>query len=143
MLQINSIPNYNNQINFNGKFRKTYALSKAIEKADVYDLKKFNELLERMSKVDDRRLFEMHSIVENNYGRQFHMVDLKEYRLKYNANAIEDAKLTRISDKDYETIAYKGALAKVNNILEGIYRDKEAENIGINTLIENIYKHLS
>ena len=143
MLQINPISNFNNQINFNGKFKKSYALSKAIEKADKYDLEKFDEFLKRMSKTDDRRLFEMHSIIENNYGRQFHMVNLKEYKMRYNSNTVENMKINRLSDKDYEDIAYRGVLAKLNNILEGIYPDNKAGNIDKKTLIENIYKQLS
>lgn len=143
MINISAIPNYNNQVSFSGKFMKSQALNRAIDKAEAYDLKKFNDLLERMSKADDGRVFDLYAIMENNYGRQFHMVNLKEFKMKYNTNAIENAKITLISDKDYESIAYKGALAKVNSVLDKIYPDKSAEYVGINTLIEKIYEHLN
>ena len=143
MINVSAIPNYNNQISFSGKFMKSSALDKAIEKADVDNLFKFDELLKRMYKNNDGRIFELYSIIENNYGRSLHTVNFKEFKLRSNSNAIENARITQMRNREYEVPAYKGLLAKINQMLEKIYPEKPSENISANELIESISKYLS
>lgn len=143
MLKITATPNYNNQMTFSGKFMKSQALSKAMERADIYDLNKFQELLERMSKTNDRRTFELSSFIKDLYGRKLYTVNLTEYKLKADANAIDKAFITMLTDRECPRDAYKDVLSKINGILEKIYPDRKLGNSGENTLIEKIYEHLS
>lgn len=53
MIRVNAIPNYNNQISFNGMFNETPELAKAIQSASEEELKKFTTILKNMPAVND------------------------------------------------------------------------------------------
>lgn len=53
MLRVNAIPNYNNQISFNGVFNETPELAKVIQSASEAEIKEFTTILKNMPAVND------------------------------------------------------------------------------------------
>ena len=53
-------PVYN--VNFNGKFKRTAELEKLLKISDQETLHRFNEVLERASKIDDKMVFKISAL---------------------------------------------------------------------------------
>ena len=51
-----------NNINFNGKFKRTADLEKLLKISDQETLHRFNEVLERAGKVDDKMVFKISAL---------------------------------------------------------------------------------
>ena len=51
-----------NNVNFNGKFKRTAELEKLLKISDQETLHRFNEVLERASKIDDKMVFKISAL---------------------------------------------------------------------------------
>ena len=74
-----------NNTSFNGRFKKTTELEKLLKYSDKNTLYRFNEVLERAKKVDDKRIFKISSLSNfelNSYGKtsifHFHLLSHPE-----------------------------------------------------------------
>ena len=74
-----------NNINFNGKFKRTAELEKLLKISDQETLHRFNEVLERAGKVDDKMVFKISALSNFKFNKNaktstFHF-HLKYFRL--------------------------------------------------------------
>ena len=51
-----------NNVNFNGKFKRTAELEKLLKISDQETLHRFNEVLERAGKIDDKMVFKISAL---------------------------------------------------------------------------------
>lgn len=51
-----------NNVNFNGKFKRTAEIEKLLKISDQETLHRFNEVLERASKIDDKMIFKISAL---------------------------------------------------------------------------------
>ena len=67
-----------NNINFNGRFKRTKGLDTLLRSSDQETLHRFNDVLKRASKVNDGKIFKISALTESrleSYGKitKFHM----------------------------------------------------------------------
>ena len=74
-----------NNINFNGKFKRTAELEKLLKISDQETLHRFNEVLERAGKVDDKMVFKISALSNFKFNKNaktstfhFHLLSYPE-----------------------------------------------------------------
>ena len=114
MIRINAIPNYNNQVGFNGKFNKTQELTKALHSACEADVKKFEKTLEKMSTVNDGMEW---SLTSKNVGSKV-LVYLNKAKRCADGTFMKSNMALSSSAPD---AAYNDVISKLNRIFERHY----------------------
>lgn len=117
MLRVSAIPNYNNQVNFNGNFNRTPELAKALLVASDAEVKKFETTFKNMEAVNDGIVWTLNS---SSVGSKV-LVMLN--KVKKCADGAIFRGNTTLSNAVPEE-AYKDVMPRLNKILERYYPAK-------------------
>ena len=127
----------NNNTNFKGGFIKTPALEKALKKADVNSLGRFNDIINRAAMVNDGLQFK---IVEqaNTYPRKTYSL-YKLDRVK-NVSSIVRSVTTKLNNVFGTGVQESEILAKFIPALEEYYPKnyEESKNVLLNKINEEL-----
>ena len=118
-----------NNINFNGSFKKTRELERLLQYSDKNTLFRFNEVLERAGKVNDKKIFKISALAESrleSWGKitsfHFHLLSFPEHN-EYHT-IMEDMKSfehNHSSDKENLLDKYSSVLKSFVPTLEKMY----------------------
>ena len=117
MIRVNAIPNYNNQISFNGVFNETPELAKTIQSASEAELKKFTTILKNMPAVNDGLEW---SLTSKNVGSKVLVFLSKVRKCADGATFRGNTTLSNAVPEE----AYKDVMPRLNKILERYYPAK-------------------
>ena len=142
-----------NNINFQGQFKRNADLERLIKCSDHETLNRFNEVLERAKKVDDKKIFKISTFVSTDFSGwgkfsnyHFNLLSHPENNEKHTQVAnTKSFNHMHLSDKEKNQILL---LEKFSNVLKSflptlekeypkVYFDKSVEE-----LRENIYNKL-
>lgn len=118
-----------NNVNFNGRFKKTVELDKLLKSSDNNTLHRFNEVLDRASKINDGKIFKISALAESrleSWGKitnfHFHLLSFPEHN-EYNT-IMEDMKsfeYNHSSGKENLIDKYSSVLKSFVPTLEKMY----------------------
>lgn len=142
-----------NNINFQGQFKRNADLERLIKCSDHETLNRFNEVLERAKKVDDKKVFEISTFINTDFSS---WGKFSNYHFNLLSHPENDEKRTRIEDiKSFEHMHHSDKhknqillVEKFGKVLKSflptlekeypkVYFDKSVEE-----LRENIYNKL-
>lgn len=138
-----------NNTNFNAKFKKTKALNSLLECADHSTLDRFNKVLTRAGKIDDKKIFKVSATTESRLGRYGKQTDYDFKLLSHpehdkNSIAIENNGAFRYYHFSDKIALWDNCLTVFKNFvstLEKEYPQKES-NMSRNKLIQKISEKL-
>ncbi len=91
-----------NSTNFQGQFKRTTDLERLIKFSDYETLNRFNKVLERAKKVDDKKVFEISTFINTDFSS---WGKFSNYHFNLLSHPENDEKRTRIEDiKSFEHI---------------------------------------
>ena len=127
----------NKNINFDGKFKRTPVLEKIIKNADNTSLYKFNEIINRASKINDGFVFEFREFPSKCARKTY---SLHRENIFKNYSSIIAGVMTKINNSVGSGVFESEVLAKFLPILEGFY--PSTYNGPRKEILENIEKNL-
>ena len=117
MLRVSAIPNYNNQVNFNGNFNRTPELAKALLVAGEAEVKKFETTFKNMEAVNDGIVWTLNS---SSVGSKVLVMLNKVKKCADGAIFRGNTTLSNAAPEE----AYKDVMIRLNKILERYYPAK-------------------